>query len=150
MTEKDKEVILRELCSRLPYGVKVLHEGWNHDTEQELNTVETVTGVDDRFVYTVLADGTADKHPHQRPCLVDRPFLRTFDSLTDDEADRLGLFGFPVMEYGTDERGACLLSDVREYVDYCNSIHYDYGGLIGKGLAMEAPEGMYSTKTEWL
>jgi hypothetical protein len=29
------------------------------------------------------------------------------------------------------------------YVDWLNSHHFDYRGLIKKGLAIEAPEGMY-------
>ena len=33
--------------------------------------------------------------------------------------------------------------DTPESLDYLNSIHVDYRGLIPKGLALEAPEGMY-------
>ena len=32
---------------------------------------------------------------------------------------------------------------IEEGADYLNSIHLDYRGLIEKGLALEAPEGMY-------
>jgi len=35
------------------------------------------------------------------------------------------------------------VEDVVEVYDYLNSIHIDYRGLIEKGLAIEAPEGMY-------
>lgn len=31
-------------------------------------------------------------------------------------------------------------------VDFLNSHHFDYRGLIDKGLAIEAPEGMYNLK----
>lgn len=30
--------------------------------------------------------------------------------------------------------------------DFFNAHHFDYRGLIGKGLAIEAPEGMYQIK----
>jgi hypothetical protein len=30
-----------------------------------------------------------------------------------------------------------------DYVDWLNAHHFDYRGLIEKGLALEAPEGMY-------
>ena len=30
-----------------------------------------------------------------------------------------------------------------EYVDWLNANHFDYRGLIEKGIALEAPEGMY-------
>ena len=31
-------------------------------------------------------------------------------------------------------------------VDFCLAHHFDYRGLIEKGLALEAPEGMYKTE----
>lgn len=34
--------------------------------------------------------------------------------------------------------------DTWESIDYLNSIHVDYRGLIPMGLADEAPEGMYN------
>ena len=33
-----------------------------------------------------------------------------------------------------------------EAMDWLNAHHFDYRGLIGKGLALEAPEGMYKNK----
>jgi hypothetical protein len=33
--------------------------------------------------------------------------------------------------------------DTVESIDYLNAHHFDYRGLIPKGLAIEAPEGMY-------
>jgi hypothetical protein len=31
-------------------------------------------------------------------------------------------------------------------IDWLNAHHFDYRGLIDKGLAIEAPEGMYNLK----
>jgi hypothetical protein len=36
--------------------------------------------------------------------------------------------------------------DINSYIDWLNKHHFDYRGLIEKGLALEAPEGMYSIK----
>ena len=33
-------------------------------------------------------------------------------------------------------------------IDWLNSRHFDYRGLIEKGLALEAPKGMYEKKKE--
>lgn len=33
-----------------------------------------------------------------------------------------------------------------EYTDYLNAHHFDYRGLIEKGLALEAPEDMYKNE----
>jgi hypothetical protein len=35
---------------------------------------------------------------------------------------------------------------VKELGDWLNAHHFDYRGLIEKGLALEAPEGMYKTE----
>ena len=36
------------------------------------------------------------------------------------------------------------LENLNDVIDYYNSNHIDYRGLIEKGLALEAPEGMYN------
>ena len=57
-----------------------------------------------------------------------KPYLRPMSSMTKDE-----------------EETECYLRtyQARRYADFCNSKHLDYRGLIEKGLALEAPEGMY-------
>ena len=39
--------------------------------------------------------------------------------------------------------GSIKLSEFSEIYDWLNAHHFDYRGLIEKGLAFEAPEGMY-------
>ena len=39
-----------------------------------------------------------------------------------------------------------LEENLSEYLDWMHSHHFDYRGLIEKGLALEAPEGMYKEK----
>ena len=36
------------------------------------------------------------------------------------------------------------IDEVQEFIDWLNQHHFDYRGLIEKGLALEAPEGMYN------
>ena len=31
MTQNDKELLLEDLCARLPYGIKFLRESWNYE-----------------------------------------------------------------------------------------------------------------------
>lgn len=52
--------------------------------------------------------------------------------------------GLSVVNYGTngDAKHKCKLS-IPE-IDWLNAHHFDYRGLIEKGLALEAPEGMYN------
>lgn len=63
-----------------------------------------------------------------------KPYLRPMSSMTEEEKD----------EY--DRLVMCNASWVVD--DWLLVHHFDYRGLIEKGLALEAPEGMYKTKTE--
>lgn len=57
-----------------------------------------------------------------------KPYLRPMSSMTEEEYRE---FGYDVLRYTP-----------REF-DWLNAHHFDYRGLIPKGLALEAPEGMY-------
>lgn len=55
-----------------------------------------------------------------------KPYLRPLSSITEKEGKELD-------EHIT----------IYDDVDWMNAHHFDYRGLIEKGLALEAPEGMY-------
>ena len=38
MTEKDKEILIQDLCARLPYGVKIKLSWWVMGEETYINT----------------------------------------------------------------------------------------------------------------
>ena len=53
MTQSDKELLLKDLCARLPYGVKVRSS--NH--EDDIETVETLYNIDsDGYMSTLECD----------------------------------------------------------------------------------------------
>ena len=68
-----------------------------------------------------------------------KPYLRPMLSMTEEEKE----------EYNKTENLS--LFDLHHYptiksFDWLNAHHFDYRGLIEKGLALEAPEGMYKNK----
>lgn len=102
MTQEEKDLVLRDLCSRLPYGVKLLVEGWDSDRGCEFNTVETLIGIDDRFIHTIWdKTGDKDKHSIVEPLsILDyKPYLRPMSSMTEEEAKEL-LFVRLASRYG--------------------------------------------------
>ena len=42
MTKEDKELLLKDLCARLPYEIKFLRESWNFESDQELSVIESL------------------------------------------------------------------------------------------------------------
>ena len=47
------KLLVRYLSMALPYGVKILHNDWDYDRDYEFSSVETLIGIDDRFIYTL-------------------------------------------------------------------------------------------------
>ena len=140
MTDKEKQLLLADPCARLPYGIKILHEGWNYEWDDELSTVERVVGIDENFIYTKVIDThNGEEYRDDKYCIDlfdDKLFLRPMESMTEEE----------IKEY----EKLCIIYDTSGTVlfdinglNWFNVHHLDYRGLIEKGLAIEAPEGMY-------
>lgn len=152
MTQEEKELLLKDLYARLPYGVKILHEGWNYEWDQELSTLEKVTGIDEKFIYVkVINEHTGEEYMSDKHCiniLSIKPFLRPMSSITEEEKYKLLKFGaITCLENGEVVDVSCVgFERHADIQDYLNACHLDYRGLIPKGLALEAKEGMYKNK----
>lgn len=119
MTEQDKELLIKDLCARLPYEVIIhFNEG---------------IGEDDQVLYGCRKNG---KHiQFNDGYFVDefKPYLRPLKSMTEEE----------MAEYATLQDRFLLSSqypvtDGYEMFDWLNAHHFDFRGLIDKGLALEA------------
>ena len=150
MTQEDKELLLKDLAARLPYGVKILNNGWDF----EFSTVETLIGIDDRFIYTLWRD-EKDKHSIGEPLsILDyKPYLRPLSSMTEEEREELEhlseeYFGKALDKQIQESLSSsnrneseileCIASSV--IVDWLNFNHFDFRGLISKNLAIEVTE----------
>ncbi len=133
MEEKNKQLLITDLCARLPYGVWVeccgvsgkLDNVWITHFYNGGNAVVDVNGNTDFFHDSDYFDITKIK-----------PYLRPMSSMTDEEDIRRCAF-LDDIEGGIEDA-------IPNYIDWLNSHHFDYRGLIEKGIALEAPEGMYN------
>ena len=118
MTKQDKELLLKDLCGRLPYGVKIT---WNEE--------HWVTVTPSMYMFICEEQEFTWK-----------PYLRPMSSMTEDEEKEICQF---MKDYnllpGPNKAGVFC----GEITDWLNVHHFDYRGLIETGLALEAPEGMY-------
>lgn len=140
MEEKNKQLLITDLCARLPYGVWVeccgvsgkLDNIWLTHFYNGGNTVVDVNGNTDFFHDSDYFDITKIK-----------PYLRPMSSMTDEEDLEFIGIGLLVVNYGTNgnAKHKCKLS-IPE-TDWLNAHHFDYRGMIEKGLALPAKEGMY-------
>lgn len=166
MERVEKELLMNDLCARLPFCVFV------QDSNKETVKLE-ISNNDFISMVTGNDDGK-----------ICRPYLRPFTSITEDEIKE-----WMVMKYGKNDicvrnliscksrkyDTSCTVeiswySDLDDdecaqyedykpksstiftissdnvsinFIDWLNEHHFDYRGLIRKGLAFEAPEGMY-------
>jgi len=120
MTQEDKELLLQDLCARLPYGIKVLYNGINC-------VIENIGR--DGSVSLISDDSTHKKAIYLISIEYIKPYLRPMSSVTEEEEKEL-------IDHFCNHRYV-------QYFDVCNKYHIDYRFLIEKGLAIEAPEGMY-------
>ena len=129
MTQKDKELLLKDLCARLPYGVMCACGNYN-------GQLKLVCPEGD---YCVLQNS-----PYAIETI--KPYLRPMSSMTEEERNELIRFGGIVkIDTGEVIDVSCLgFKHHANNQDWLNAHHFDYRGLIPMGLALEAPEGMYN------
>ena len=120
------KLMIEDLCARLPYNPMFHWESPFSDGEYEpfdehLCIVNTCDNL-------VCGENNDDLHIEDI-----RLYLRPLTSATDDERKKFASFD-------KDTVGNIMAKKL----DYLNSIHIDYRGLIEKGLALEAKGGMYA------
>lgn len=149
MTQEEKELLLKDLSARLPYGVKY----------------KTYLG--DVFILKdiTLSRTTTKYYIDDNAFGLDqiKPYLRPMSSMTDEERKEFSKFlvkryceedweGHISTSYcieidnvyTDDEDGIKYPSAFQmDAIDWLNAHHFDYRGLIPMSLALEAKEGMY-------
>ena len=135
MTKEDKELLLKDLSARLPYGVKFKAE----DEE----CIRVIHYIKDEEVYI--------KEYRNLPYWIDtiKPYLRPMSSMTKEEKKELQEIAVALSYNKDDIMIGTQINSFRQLdgvLDLFNSHHLDWRDLIEKGLALEAPEGMYNIK----
>lgn len=134
MTEQEKQLLLKDLCARLPYGVMcniqtcfVFEDGTlRRGSYDKILDLDTVTEINEW-----KETGELEKF---------KPYLRPMSSMTEEERfvyeQRLHDVGRSIDVIDAD--------DVVSHIDWLLSHHFDFRGLIPMGLALQASEGMYN------
>lgn len=142
MTQEEKNLLLKDLCSRLPYLIKV-------GTTDNDGSLENVWDI--HLYNTFTEDVNLIHFMENESRLVDiseiRPYLRPLSSMTPEEKKYIKYkWGYSDWDTLNDFINYTLIDtcDAESFIDWLNSKHFDYRCLIEKGLAIEAPEGMYN------
>ena len=135
MKQEDKDLLLKDLCARLRYNVKCkVHldtkgyclmdeDKYCDDTLESVNCKkQTCTfnkSIGYNFGYFAIEEV--------------KPYLRPLSSMTEEEYKEWQYYKNAIAE-SCDER---LEERISELYDWFNANHFDYRGLIPKGLAIE-------------
>lgn len=121
MIQEDKILLLKDLSTRLPYGVKAYVKNWSkldrkyyegvYTVESIHPSLNTVLACSDNFSVEVIV-GYDD--------YVIKPYL------------------FPMSEMTEEQYKQYVKYSAYESIDWLNKNHFDYRGLIEKGLAIDA------------
>ena len=125
MTQEDKELLLQDLCARLPYGVKCCIYNFGEDTVRiKEDVLWSVQGDNILTLKSYVENGEAYMY-HQI-----RPYLFPLSSMTDKQKNEY--------QYITERWMNDPAYSISDSIDWLNENHFDYRGLIEKGLAIDA------------
>ena len=116
MIQEEKFLLLQDLCARLPYGVVV-------ELDEKFGFNKGTRPLVKELLDLYCVEGM-------------KPYLHPMSSTTEEEREEYKY----LVAFSGSPNGAA------NFVDWLNSHHFDYRGLIGRGLALEAPDGMYDLK----
>ena len=127
ITQENKELLFKDLSARLPYHVRV--KVWLKDGTTE----EGVLDLEHNY-----ADVLRDAFYYNK--IIDiKPYLRPMSSMTEEEKEDYKDLLYCV-KYGVDTATYLTLFAVNMLTDWFNVHHFDYRGLIEKGLAIAVNE----------
>ena len=130
MTQEDKELLLKDVCGRLPYGVKI------HSTEY--SGVWNIFSINPNGEVFVTDYINSPFPSYYETC---KPYLFPMSSMTEEQKNEFDTRTFEIM-FG---EVVCNKNDEMGYgklmafdLDFYNKHHLDWRGLIPKGLAIDA------------
>ena len=130
MTQEDKELLIKDLCARLPYGIKAQ----DHDDEPPFTIV----------AYDGLYFWDNDEWEHKVDKI--KPYLFPLSSITEEQYyEMMGCSSEDCLEHMEILKSLRECTDfthwpLYEYrvIDWFNKNRFDYRGLIPKGRAIDA------------
>lgn len=133
MTQEDKELLIKDLCGRLPYDVKGLY----YSTVMSLHMVDPFDNY--HPLYCVTKSGSEYIGIDEF-----KPYLIPLSSMTEEQYESFIIVSGWDGDYEDIKRGkfSCVgyigIDYIYDTIDWFIKNYFDYRGLIEKGLALDA------------
>ena len=143
MKQEDKDLLLKDLCARLPYEIKAVLK--------QTNCYDSINKVSEKDIYSFRTGRPLEEdhgqHDYYKVIVTDiKPYLFPLSSMTEEQKEEynqsrlkdLRMLNSVLMERINDENNFDRLVVAYNEIDWLNKNHFDYRGLILKGLAIDA------------
>lgn len=136
MNKEEKELLIKDLCARLPYGVKI-------SVNNNIEKIDGISVLDNVIEYGSFLSCDVEEV---------KPYLFPLSSMTEEQMEELkelcNMFipadYYPYYYWGIVVLYRHMLDDNYKFnlktdvIDWFNKNHFDYMNLIEKGLAIDA------------
>lgn len=122
MTPEEKNLLLKDLCARLPCGVRYKHLVWDDERGEDYIAAQ---------IYSINSDGYVKNCYDDETVYIDdvHPYLFPLSSMTEEQEKEYN-------DLNCYELGC--FPHTKDALDYLIKNHFDYRGLIPMGLAIDA------------
>ena len=128
MTNEDKELLLKDLCGRIPYSVKISILDWDEREMEYMDKVDVLYSVNgDEYIQSVNSDYNFSPEDI-------KPYLFPLSSMTEEQCDELYNISELKLSFTPDKK----INAYKETIKWFLKNHIDFNGLIPLGLAIDA------------
>ena len=132
-----KQEVINDICARLPYEIFIHYVYRDIRGKEWPNDMNLTYFASDENSVVEYLEGDDTIKPYRRP----------MSSMTDEEHGRyMEFIEWSHNDYDGTTTTCINKERLHEYLDFIYSHHLDDNNFIEKGLALEAPEGMYKTE----
>ena len=139
MFTEEIDLLLKDICGRLPYGVRVWYK---YETWISKKFATSIRLADEKIALSSKFNKEGDWFSVEEAGeILIKPYLRPLSSMTEEEYNELRKI--------SSDYGLAPFEDIHNWtpnynlIDWLNRKMFDFRGLIPKGLAKIAPEGAY-------
>lgn len=122
MKQEEKDLLIKDLCARLPYGVKA-----NNEIQGDF----VIDGVYENYIFVRSTSRHGWINCNNFHIEKVKPYLFPLSSMTEEQKKEY-------KQFLVDIDGYAYSIDCVPQIDWLNKNHFDYRGLIPMGLAIDA------------
>ena len=141
MTQEDEKLLLKDLCARLPYGVKIAlknSESYHHENVAKKGdvTIDRLKGFTGSY-FNIYHDNPLDWDWYENDIDIEdiKPYLFPMSSMTEEQDKEYAL-----LQISAGKEGFLYAWNCATMMQWLLENHFDYNGLIEKGLAIDATD----------